>query len=153
MFVPEMGILDLRYPLPPPPVYWNHRVRGKCHVRSSGTVSCGQNLELRDLARRTRIRHERRTSLASAMIAQSQVGRQGRMSHEEGLSCGKRFSDLVFSVYCGLHVMSTRTGISFFTGMVRSEGGSILKSESVVGIVPVMCFSLPWVVTSNETCW
>ena len=34
------------------------------------------------------------------------------------------------------HVRSTRTGTSFFTGMVSSDGGSILKSESVAGIVP-----------------
>jgi short-subunit dehydrogenase len=34
--------------------------------------------------------------------------------------------------------MSTRTGMSFLTGIVRSEGGSILKSVSVAGIVPVM---------------
>ena len=45
--------------------------------------------------------------------------------------------------HCGLHVISTRIGISFFTGMVNNEGGSILKSVSVAGIVPVMCFSLP----------
>ena len=40
--------------------------------------------------------------------------------------------------YCGRQVMSTRTGISFLTGIVSSDGGSILKSESVAGIVPVM---------------
>ena len=34
--------------------------------------------------------------------------------------------------------MSTRTGISFLTGIVKSDGGSILKSESVAGIVPVI---------------
>lgn len=33
-------------------------------------------------------------------------------------------------------VISTRTGISFLTGTVRSDGGSILKSESVAGMVP-----------------
>src|SRR5215472_10265018 len=44
---------------------------------------------------------------------------------------------------CGAHVISTFTGMSFFTGMVRSDGGSILKSVSEAGIVPVMCFSLP----------
>ena len=43
--------------------------------------------------------------------------------------------------YCGRHVMSTRTGISFLTGIVKSEGGSILKSDSVAGIVPVIWVS------------
>ena len=32
--------------------------------------------------------------------------------------------------------MSTRTGISFLTGTAKSDGGSILKSDSVAGIVP-----------------
>ena len=31
-------------------------------------------------------------------------------------------------------VISTRTGISFFTGIVNSEGGSILKSDSGTGL-------------------
>src|ERR1700685_84785 len=39
---------------------------------------------------------------------------------------------------CGRQVISTRTGISFLTGMVNSVGGSILKSVSVAGIVPVI---------------
>ena len=43
------------------------------------------------------------------------------------------------------HVISTRTGMSFFTGMVRSEGGSILKSASVAGIVPEIRVSFPCV--------
>jgi len=38
--------------------------------------------------------------------------------------------------YCGFQVRSTRTGISFFTGIVSSDGGSILKSVSVAGTVP-----------------
>jgi len=40
--------------------------------------------------------------------------------------------------HCGRHVISTRTGISFLTGIVRSVGGSILKSDSVAGIIPEM---------------
>jgi hypothetical protein len=32
--------------------------------------------------------------------------------------------------------MSTRTGISFLTGIANSVGGSILKSDNVAGIVP-----------------
>lgn len=35
-------------------------------------------------------------------------------------------------------------GISFFTGKVRSVGGSILKSDSVAGTVPVILVSLSW---------
>jgi hypothetical protein len=39
-------------------------------------------------------------------------------------------------IHCGRHVMSTRTGISFLTGTAKSDGGSILKSDNVAGIVP-----------------
>jgi hypothetical protein len=46
--------------------------------------------------------------------------------------------DPSFRLYCGRQVISTRTGISFLTGIVSSDGGSILKSVSVAGIVPVM---------------
>src|ERR1039458_498328 len=35
-------------------------------------------------------------------------------------------------------VISTRTGISFFTGMANNEGGSILKSDKVAGTLPVI---------------
>lgn len=45
---------------------------------------------------------------------------------------------IIHRVYCGRQVISTRTGISFFTAMVRSDGGSILKSDNVAGIVPEM---------------
>lgn len=54
--------------------------------------------------------------------------------------------------HCGLHVISMRIGISFFTGMVSSDGGSILKSVSVVGIVPAIRLSLPSVTNSKATC-
>src|SRR5579863_705893 len=40
------------------------------------------------------------------------------------------------ALHCGCQVMSTRTGISFLTGIANSVGGSILKSDSVAGIVP-----------------
>ena len=40
------------------------------------------------------------------------------------------------AIQYGRHVMSTRTGISFLTAIVKSDGGSILKSDSVAGIVP-----------------
>ena len=33
-------------------------------------------------------------------------------------------------------VISTRTGISLFTAIAKSVGGSILKSDSATGIVP-----------------
>jgi len=48
--------------------------------------------------------------------------------------------------------MSTRTGMSFLTGIVRSEGGSILKSESVEGMVPVICVLPPCFSTLKGTC-
>ena len=40
-----------------------------------------------------------------------------------------------------------RTGMSFFTAIVKSEGGSILKSESVEGMIPEIRVSLPCLVT------
>jgi len=49
--------------------------------------------------------------------------------------------------HCGRQVMSTRTGISFFTAIDNSDGGSILKSASVAGIVPEMRDAEPCVVT------
>jgi hypothetical protein len=55
--------------------------------------------------------------------------------------------------YCELQVIWTRTGISFFTGRVRSEGGSILKSVRVAGMVPVIRVSSPCLATSKATCW
>lgn len=53
--------------------------------------------------------------------------------------------ELTMSVpaYCFCQVKSTFTGMSFLIGMVSSEGGSILKSVSLAGIVPVSRFSLP----------
>jgi len=39
-------------------------------------------------------------------------------------------------LHIGRHVVSARTGISFLTGTVKNEGGEILKSESIAGIVP-----------------
>ena len=39
--------------------------------------------------------------------------------------------------------MSTRTGISFLTEIARSEGGSILKSDNVAGIVPEILIWFP----------
>lgn len=47
--------------------------------------------------------------------------------------------------YIGLQVISTRTGISFLMGTVRNNGRSILKSEQVAGIVPIMRTFLPCV--------
>ena len=46
-------------------------------------------------------------------------------------------------LHIGCQVRSTRTGISFLTGTVRNDGGSILKSDSFAGIVPVIRVSLP----------
>jgi hypothetical protein len=42
------------------------------------------------------------------------------------------------------HVISTVTEISFLTGIASGFGGSILKSDTVVGIVPLIwiAFSL-----------
>jgi hypothetical protein len=53
------------------------------------------------------------------------------------------FGEKPQSFYLGRQVMSIRTGMSFLMGSVRSEGGSILKSESFTGIVPVIRVSLP----------
>ena len=48
--------------------------------------------------------------------------------------------------------MSTCTGTSFFNGTASSLGGSILKSESVAGMVPVKRRVLPLAISSNGTC-
>ena len=48
--------------------------------------------------------------------------------------------------------MSTRTGISFLTGIANSDGGSILKSVRVAGIVPVIRIWFPCVASWNGTC-
>ncbi len=56
------------------------------------------------------------------------------------------------AIYCGCHVISTPTGMSFLIGTVSSDGGSILKSDSVAGIVPVIRTSLPWPSRWNATC-
>jgi hypothetical protein len=40
------------------------------------------------------------------------------------------------AIHCGRQVISTCTGISFFTATAKSDGGSILKSDRVAGIVP-----------------
>jgi hypothetical protein len=51
----------------------------------------------------------------------------------------------------GCQVISTRTGISFLTGMVRRVGGSMLKSARVAGMVPETRISFPGRVSSNGT--
>ena len=53
--------------------------------------------------------------------------------------------------HCGRHVISTRTGISFLTGSVKSVGRSILKSDRVAGIVPEIRVSFPCVNNWNGT--
>jgi pimeloyl-ACP methyl ester carboxylesterase len=40
--------------------------------------------------------------------------------------------------FCLRQANSTRTGISFLTGMARSDGGSILNAANVAGIVPTI---------------
>jgi hypothetical protein len=54
--------------------------------------------------------------------------------------------------FSSCQLMSPRTGISFFTGMAKSDGGSILKSESVAGIVPVMRKLFPSLASCSGTC-
>ena len=45
--------------------------------------------------------------------------------------------------YCCFHSISILIGKSFLTGSVRSDGGSILKSDRVAGMVPLSLASLP----------
>src|ERR1700693_2965372 len=54
--------------------------------------------------------------------------------------------------HCWCHVMSTRTGISFLTGNVNSDGGSILKSVRVAEIVPVIRIMSPCFSSLKGTC-
>jgi hypothetical protein len=51
----------------------------------------------------------------------------------------------------GRQVASTRMGMSFLMGMVRSLGGSILKSEHLAGMAPVMRVSPPCLESWNGT--
>ena len=67
-----------------------------------------------------------------------QVGRQGRRLPPLQLT-------MKLDVHIFRQVISTFTGISFLMGTVRNDGRSILKSEQVAGIVPVIRTSLPWV--------
>ena len=86
--------------------------------------------------------------LDEASIGCGKLAFEGYAGHKTTQSDGKktapgtfnlsRYRSLAFCIYCGRQVMSMRTGISFLTGIVKSDGGSILKSESVAGIVPVM---------------
>src|ERR1035438_10027333 len=55
-------------------------------------------------------------------------------------------------IHRGRHVISTRTGISFLTGTAKSDGGSILKSDNVAGIVPDIRVSLPCAAFWKGTC-
>ena len=64
------------------------------------------------------------------------------MPHPRGMSTGRPERP----IHRGRHVISTRTGSSFFTGTANSEGGSILKSDNVAGMVPDIRVSLPCVV-------
>jgi hypothetical protein len=52
--------------------------------------------------------------------------------------------------YCRRQVISTRTGILFFTGSVSKLGDSILKSDSLAGMVPESWMSLLWRVSWNS---
>lgn len=49
----------------------------------------------------------------------------------------------VGSCHMGRHVISTWIGMSFLMGNVNSDGGSILKSDMVAGIVPLILTALP----------
>jgi hypothetical protein len=54
-----------------------------------------------------------------------------------------RQREATHAIHSGRQVMSTRTGISFLIGIAKSDGGSILKSDSIAGIVPVIRVSFP----------
>ncbi|MHB8639805.1 MAG: hypothetical protein ACYDBL_08390 [Candidatus Acidiferrales bacterium] len=60
-----------------------------------------------------------------------------------GARFARRAPDLVSETYERCQVMFTRTGISFLIGTINSFGGSIWKSDTVVGIVPVISVSFP----------
>ena len=45
----QFGKRELRKAPLPPPVYWNHRVRGKSRNNLWGTITCGQNLDVKEL--------------------------------------------------------------------------------------------------------
>ena len=60
-----------------------------------------------------------------------------RKFRDSGWQCQPSpMAQAISPAHMGRQVISTRTGISFFTGIASSEGGSILKSDNVAGIVP-----------------
>ncbi len=46
-------------------------------------------------------------------------------------------------IHCSFQVMSTSTGMLLLMGMASNSGGLILKSETVVGMVPTTRTSFP----------
>jgi hypothetical protein len=54
--------------------------------------------------------------------------------------------------YCARQVISTRIGISFLIGTVRNFGGSILNSDTVAGIVPVILIRWPCASRRSSIC-
>ena len=70
-------------------------------------------------------------------IGMTQVHRSPDREDDSGAAVRQRPRRPTSTAYWECQVMSTFTGISFFTGTVSSLGGSILKSESVAGMVPV----------------
>jgi hypothetical protein len=79
-------------------------------------------------------RHERTDPIRALVQLMAHIGK----------SAGRQF--------CLRQAISTRTGISFLTGMAKSEGGSILNAANVAGIVPAIRVAPSCVVCSNETC-
>src|ERR1035438_7515267 len=59
---------------------------------------------------------------------------------------------LIPAAHIGRQVISTLIGMSFFTGIASRDGGSILKSVSVAGMLPVIQLSLPCASLWNGTC-
>ena len=83
-----MGLPAVRKVPPSPLDLWNHRVSGKWYFKSWRSITCGQNLDVKELTLRARGINSRSgtkasspTVTASTMIARLQGCAQGQMSH------------------------------------------------------------------------
>ena len=77
------------------------------------------------------------------------INHRGHREHRG--TAQRKLIQVGFGDYCCFHVISTLTGMSFLIGMVSRVGGSILKSVSLEGMVPVIFFSFPCAETWNGT--
>jgi len=92
------------------------------------------------------IRILRRVSRCTAMWRHTAIGSSATFAPQQ--FCLSEVSVVATrrqQIHMSRHVISTRTGMSFFTGIESSDGGSILKSANFAGIDPVIRVAFPFV--------